>query len=105
MNNEHEKQLDRFRAANQRHLEQLQAQHNSQLTQMQEQNRQMEQHFDRSVAALKETYAQEIGRLEKEGSRHRKTITFLTIALSVETAIILLLIIVDMINRNIGWFR
>ncbi|MCQ2458669.1 MAG: helix-turn-helix domain-containing protein [Clostridia bacterium] len=105
LNEEHEKQLDRFRAANQRHMEQLQAQHNSQLTEMQEHNKQMEQHFGKSIEALKETHAQEIRRLEKEGSRHRKTITFLTVALSVETAVILLMIIVDLINRNIGWFR
>ncbi|MDO5435007.1 MAG: hypothetical protein Q4G19_01400 [Clostridia bacterium] len=105
LNDEHEKQLDRFRAANQRHMEQIREQYEGQLKQLQDQNKQMEQHFDKSVAVLRETHAQEIGHLEKEGSRHRKTITFLTIAISMETAVILLMIIVDMINRNIGWFR
>lgn len=105
LNEEHEKQLDRFRAANQRHADQLREQHDRQIEQMQAHERQMEQHYDKSVAVLQEIHAQELQRMEQENTRQRKSGRLLTIAVSIETALILLLLILDMINRNIGWFR
>ena len=105
LNEEHEKQLDRFRAAYQRHEEQLREQHDRQIDQIQAQTQRMEQHFDKSVNALKEAHAQEISRIEKESAHQRKIGKFLAIAVSVETGVILLLLILDMINRNIGWLR
>ena len=105
LNEEHEKQLDRFRAANQRHVEQLQEQHDHQIAQMQAYEDQMQRHFDKSVIALKEDHARELERMEKENARQRKTGRLLAIAVSIETGLILLLLILDMIDRNIGWLK
>lgn len=105
LNEEHEKQLDRFRAANQRHMEQLQEQHDHQIAQMQAYENQMQRHFDKSVIALKEDHARELERMEKENARQRKTGRLLAIVVSIETGLILLLLILDMIDRNIGWLR
>lgn len=105
LNAEHEKQLDRFRATHQRYSDQLQAQHNSQIEQMQAHNRQLEQHFDNSVSALKAVHAQELERADKENARLRKSGKLLAICVSIETGLILLLLILDILNRSIGWFR
>ncbi len=105
LNAEHEKQLDRFRAANQRHMDQMQEQHNRQIEQMELHKKQMEQHFDRSVKEIKEIHKQEIDQMEKEDLRIRKSNRLLTIAVSIETGCILLVIILDVINRSIGWLR
>ncbi len=105
LNEEHEKQLDRFRATHQRYVEQLQEQHDHQITQMQFHETQMEQHFDRSVIALKDAHEHEIERMEKENARQRKIGKILAFAVGIETGILLLLLILDMINRNAGWLR
>lgn len=105
LNAEHEKQLDRFRATHQRYVEQLKDQHRAQIDQMTAHNRQMEQHFDHSVAELKSIHAREMERLEKENARIRRTLRNLSIAVSIETGLILLLLILDMFNRSIGWMR
>ena len=105
LNIEHEKQLDRFRATHQRYVEQLQEQHDHQISQMREYTQQLEQHFDKSISALQENHAHEIERMEKENARHQKTNKLITLALGIETGLILLLLILDMINRNAGWLR
>lgn len=105
LNEEHEKQMDRFRAANLRHTDQLREQYNRQIEQMQTYRQQMEQRFDKSIVALKESHAQEIARMEKENTRQRRAGKVMAVALGIETGLILLLLILDMINRNIGWFR
>lgn len=105
LNTEHEKQLDRFRDAYRRHEEQLREQHEHQIMQMQANEQHMEQHFDRSINALKEAHQQEIARLEKENERKEKGSRILSFALGIETALILLLLILDMLNRNVGWLR
>ena len=105
LNEEHEKQLDRFRAAHQRHMDQMQEQHNRQIEQMEFHEKQMEQHYNRSIIELKEAYNQEMEHMEKETMRTRKSSRLLTIAVSIETGLILLLLILDMINHNIGWLR
>lgn len=98
LNAEHEKQLDRFRTTHQRYAEQLQEQHKSQIEQM-------EQHFDKSITEIKSLHAQEIERMEKENARQRKIGKTLSIAIGIETALILLVLILDVLNRNVGWFR
>ena len=105
LNAEHEKQLDRFRATHQRYVEQLKEQHNLQIEQMQAHNRQMEQHFDRSVAELKSLHAQETERLDGSNSRLRRAIKVLVAALMIENGIFIILVILDLINRSIGWMR
>ena len=98
LNAEHEKQLDRFRATHQRYVEQLQEQHDRQI-------QQMEQHFDKSTAELNAVHAQEIEHLDKENARLQKTGKTLSLAVGIETALILLLLILDMLNRSVGWLR
>ena len=98
LNTEHEKQLDRFRATHQRYVEQLQEQHDRQIGQM-------EQQFDKSTAEIKAVYAQEIEHLGKENARLQRTGRTLSIAVRIETALILLLLILDALNRSVGWLR
>lgn len=98
LNAEHEKQLDRFRATHQRYVEQIQEQHKNQIEQM-------ERHFEKSLSELKSSHAQEIERLDKENTRLRKTGKTLSIAVGIETVLILLLLILDVFNRSVGWFR
>lgn len=105
LNAEHEKQLDRFRATHQRYVEQLQQQHDKQIRQLQEHETQMEQHFDKSVLSLKEAHTQEIARLEKENARQRGVSRFLTVAVSILTGVLILLLLLDVLNRNVGWLR
>lgn len=105
VNEAYEKQLDRFRATHQRYVEQLKEQHTRQIEQMQAHNRQMEQHFDHSVAELKNLHARETDRLENSNTRLRRAVRILVSAVVVENGLFLLLLILDMINRGIGWMR
>lgn len=98
LNAEHEKQLDRFRATHQRYVGQLQEQHDRQIGQM-------EQQFDKSTAEIKAVHAQEIEHLDKENARLQRTGRTLSIAVGIETALILLLLILDALNRSVGWLR
>ena len=79
-------------------MEQIQEQHKNQIEQM-------ERHFEKSLSELKSSHAQEIERLDKENTRLRKTGKTLSIAVGIETALILLLLILDVFNRSVGWFR
>lgn len=105
LNAEHERQLDRFRATHQRYVEQLKEQHSLQIEQMQAHSRQMEQHYDHSVAELKDLHARETGRLERDNTRLRRSLKALVIAVIIENGLFLLLLILDMINRGVGWMR
>lgn len=105
LNEEHERQLDRFRATHQRYVEQLKEQQNRQIEQMQEHNRQMEQHFDHSVAELRSLHARETDRLDKSNARLRRAVKMLVTAVVIENGLFLLLLILDMIDRGIGWMR
>lgn len=98
LNAEHEKQLDRFRATHQRYVERLQEQYDRQIGQMGQQ-------FDKSTAEIKAVHAQEIEHLDKENARLQRTGRTLSIAVGIETALILLLLILDALNRSVGWLR
>lgn len=98
LNAEHEKQLDRFRATHQRYVERLQEQYDRQIGQMGQQ-------FDKSTAEIKAVHAQEIEHLDKENARLQRTGRTLSIAVGIETALILLLLILDVLNRSVGWLR
>lgn len=105
INEAHEKQLDRFRATHQRYVDQLKEQHSRQIDQMQAHNRQMEQHFDHSVAELRSLHAQEIDHLDKHNARLRHALKTLVIVVVIENVLFLLLLLLDMIDRGIGWMR
>lgn len=98
INAEHEKQLDHFRATHERYVEQLQKQHDAQIGRM-------EQARGNTLAEVKSAYQQEIDRLEKENGHARRTGKWLAIAVSIETGFISLLLLLDILNRSIGWFR
>lgn len=86
-------------------MKQIQEQHHSQIEQMQAHNRQMEEHYNHSVTELRSIHAQETQHLEGEIVRARRLGKILGIAIAIETGIILILLILDFINRNIGWMR
>ena len=98
LNTEHEKQLDRFRATHQRYVDQLQEQHDHQI-------QRMEQLFNKNIAELNAVHAQEIEHLYKENARLQKTGKTLSIAVGIETALILLLLMLDVLNRSVSWLR
>lgn len=105
INEAHEKQLDRFRATHLRYVDQLKEQHSQQIDQMQAHNRQMEQHFDHSVAELRSLHAQEIDRLDKHNTRLRRAVKMLVTFIVFENGLFLLLLILDMIDHGVGWMR
>lgn len=105
LNEEHEKQLDRFRADDQRHSEQLREQYERRVEELRESGLRMEKHYAESTAALKEAQAQEIALLEQENTRQKKNARILSLFLGAETVLVLLLLILDVLNRAVGWIR
>lgn len=102
---EHEKQLDRFRESNIRHIDQIRSQHAAQIEQMNENEKQMEKHYEKSISDLKEAHAHEADRLENEAQQLKKSNRAIRIMLTIETIIVILLAIFDILNSNVGWFR
>ncbi len=105
LSEEHEKQMERYHAIHLQHVEQLKEQHREQIAQMQADQAQLEQHFYKSISALKETHERETERMDKEIAGQKKTIRLLTAAIIIETALALLVLAVDLINRGVGWLR
>lgn len=85
MNEEHEHQLDRFRATHLHYVEQLNESHKEQLAQLEEFNRRLKEHYDHSVGEIKKAHAQEIDRLEQE-MRHLKRLNWMLIAALIAAA-------------------
>lgn len=87
LNAEHERVLDRFRSTHQRYVERMQNQ------------------FDSTREGMRAAHAKEIDRLEREITHARKTIRVLGITVGIETAVVLLIMVLDLLNRSIGWMR
>lgn len=102
---EHAKELDRLRETHRHYEDQLKERYNGQIEQMQDHSRQMEQHFDHSVQELRTLHAQETERLDQQNMRLRRGVKTLVSIVVIENGIFLLLLILDVINRSIGWMR
>ena len=81
LNEEHEKQLDRFRATHLHYVEQLQERYKDQIAQMAENAGKLKDHYDHSVGEIKKSHAQEIERQAKENRSLKRMNLLLTLAL------------------------
>lgn len=86
LNEQHEKQLDRFRATHFSYVEQLNERYKEQIAQMEETNRKLKEHYDHSVGEIKKTHAQELDREREELSYARKLNRTLVISVIIEAA-------------------
>lgn len=81
INENHEKQLDRFRATHLHYVEQLSARYQEQISQMEESERKLKEHYDHSVGEIKKSHIQEMERREKEISALKRINLLETLAL------------------------
>lgn len=86
LNEQHEKQLDRFRATHFSYVEQLNERYKEQIAQMEETNRKLKEHYDHSVGEIKKTHAQELDREREELTYARKLNRTLVISVIIEAA-------------------
>lgn len=86
LNEQHEKQLDSFRATHFSYVEQLNERYKEQIAQMEETNRKLKEHYDHSVGEIKKTHAQELAREREELSYARKLNRTLVISVIIEAA-------------------
>lgn len=66
LNEEHEKQLDRFRATHLHYVEEVHTLYKQQIAQMEENTQRLKNHYDHSVGEIKKAHAAEIERQDKE---------------------------------------
>lgn len=83
LNEEHEKQLDRFRATHLHYVEQLQERYKEQIAQMTENAKNLKEHYDHSVGEIKKSHLQEMERQDREIRTLKRLNLFLTLALIV----------------------
>ena len=81
MNENHEKQLDRFRATHLHYVEQLSTRYQEQISQMDESSKKLKEHYDHSVEEIKKSHDREMKRREKEISALKRINLLETIAL------------------------
>lgn len=95
LNEEHEKQLDRFRATHLHYVEQLQERYKEQIAQMTENEKSLRDHYDHSVAEIKKSHLQEMERQDKEIKvlkRFNMVLTFALIVVAISAVVIALII-------------
>ena len=83
LNEEHEKQLDRFRATHLHYVEQLQERYKDQIAQMTENAKNLKEHYDHSVGEIKKSHLQEMERQDREIRTLKRLNMVLTLALIV----------------------
>lgn len=83
LNEEHEKQLDRFRGIHLHYVEQLQERYKEQIAQMTENAKNVKEHYDHSVGEIKKSHLQEMERQEREIKTLKRLNMILTSALIV----------------------
>ena len=66
LNEDHEKQLDRFRATHLHYVEQIQQRYKEQIAQMSENENKLKAHYDHSVGEIKKSHMQEMERQDRE---------------------------------------
>ena len=86
LNDEHERQLDRFRETHLHYVGELHARYQEQIKQMELSTERLKQHYDHSVGEIKKSHQNEIDRYAAE-VRHAQSVNrWLTIALFAVTA-------------------
>lgn len=95
LNEEHEKQLDRFRATHLHYVEQLNKQYKEQIAQMADNVRNLKEHYEHSVGEIKKANELEVDRQDNEIKSLKKMNLLLTLALIVVAigAVIIALVI------------
>lgn len=63
------------------------------------------QEHEKRVTDIKEAHARATAFLKDEHKRLEKWVIILGVALGVETAAVIVIFMVDALNRNVGWFR
>lgn len=81
LNEEHEKQLDRFRATHLHYVGELHARYQEQIKQMESSAQQLKEHYDHSVGEIKKSHEREIEGYKGEIRRAQNVNRWLTIAL------------------------
>ena len=81
LNEQHEKQLDRFRATHLYYVDEINARYQDQIHQLQNVNQQLKEHYDHSVGELKKSHGREVTDLQNDVIRLRKTVRWLIAAL------------------------
>ncbi len=66
LNENHERELERYRATQQHYAEQLSSQYKEQIAQMNDSARVLKEHFDHSVGEIKKAHAQEMERQDRQ---------------------------------------
>lgn len=95
LNEDHEKQLDRFRATHLHYVEQLQERYKDQIAQMTESAGKLKEHYDHSVGEIKKSHFQEMERQDREIrtlKRLNMILTFALIVVAVGAVVIALII-------------
>lgn len=95
LNEEHEKQLDRFRATHLHYVDEINNKHREQISQMEEEIRKLTEHYDHSVGEIKKSHEREIQRQESEVKFLKRTNILLTLALvAIATAAVILAVLI-----------
>lgn len=81
LNEEHERQLDRYRATHLHYVDELHTRYQAQIKQMEESTQQLKEHFDHSVNEIKKSHAREIEGYQNEIKRAQNVNRWLTVAL------------------------
>lgn len=81
LNEEHEKELDRFRATHLHYVDELHARYQEQIRQMESSSQRIEEHYNRSIAEIKKSHDREVDDYQKEMKRAQSINRLLTVAL------------------------
>lgn len=98
LNEEHERQLDRFKAAHAKHSEEMKQQYHESLELIRAGHAETVAKLETELNDVKQNSTREIQRLQKRNAR-------LVWVLIAETALMVGTFMADLLNRQIGWFR
>lgn len=91
INEQYEKQLDRFKATHLNYVEQLKISYQQQILLLEESGRDMKEHFDRSISGIQNSHATELKRVENEVKNLRKLNYMLIITIITEAVVMALI--------------
>ena len=91
LNEQYEKQLDRFKATHLNYVEQLKASYQQQISLLEESGRGMKEHFDRSISDIQNSHATELERVENEVKNLRKLNRMLIVTIITEAVVMALI--------------
>lgn len=98
LNEQHEKQLDRFRATHLHYVDQINERYQEQIGQMDESYRRLKEHYDHSVGEIKKSHAEELERQTEEINSLKKMIHRMIPVLIAESVAVILLAVIMFIG-------